>query len=133
MLDLALILVVLAACGARTPPPAEPAETAALAFDIPTSARAKLSPAMAKTWGAGHLQPGTYTPIALNAYRRGIEANGYLMYAYKPSGGTWTETTIDPFADGVVHSSLLLDAANRIRIVYSAAIDDDLKYATRCF
>lgn len=64
MLDLALILVVLAACGARTPPPAEPAEPAALAFDIPTSARAKLSPAMAKTWGAGHLQPGTYTPMS---------------------------------------------------------------------
>ena len=55
------------------------------------------------------------------------------MYAYKPAGGTWMETTIDPFASGVVHSSLVLDPANRIRIVYSVSTDDDLKYATRCF
>jgi hypothetical protein len=51
------------------------------------------------------------------------------MYAYKPSGGTWTTTTIDPFAEGVAHSTLLLDPANGLHISYTATGDGDLMYA----
>ena len=52
-------------------------------------------------------------------------------YATK-STGNWSTRVVDPFADGVGHSTLLLTAANRYHIIYSASSNGDLMHSDRC-
>ena len=56
---------------------------------------------------------------------------GDLEYAYKPTGGVFTKTTVDSSA-GDTESQLVLDAAGGLHALYHDTFFDDLDYAYRC-
>ncbi len=85
---------------------------------------------------------GWYTSLALDA-SGGIHISYYdfthgdLKYAYRPSGGSWTTTTVDSgtlddfgfAADVGSYSSLAVDGSGAVNISYHDRSNDALKYA----
>jgi hypothetical protein len=82
---------------------------------------------------------GEYTSIAVDN-ENGVHISYYhltdvgyvfdLKYAYKPSGGSWTTTTVDNLGNAGKYTSIAVDGENGVHIsYYNEGPNGDLKYA----